>query len=207
MVSIEIIAGPMFSGKSEELIRRARKALYADKKVLIVKPPADTRDNDKIICYKKNLKTGEFEVSDWMPADIVYSEEEFRNLITKRKPDMIIIDEAQFFDEWLLGFMNSLSNFFSSFDRSHAETNGEFVILIGGLDLDAWRRPFGIVPRLMAMADYVQKEPAVCFKCKGKYGPAIFTQKIGGSSEQVEVGKADIYEARCRACHRPPPEN
>jgi len=207
MLTIEVVTGPMFSGKSDELIRRARKALYADKKVLIVKPPADTRDNDKIICYKKNLKTGKFEISDSMPADIVHSEDEFMDLINKIHPGMIIIDEAQFFGEWLLVFLNALSNFFSYPGKKHIETNGELVILIGGLDLDAWRRPFGIMPQLMAMADYVQKEPAVCFKCKGKFGPAIFTQKVGGSSAQVEVGKADIYEARCRTCHHPPPEN
>ena len=194
MARIEVITGPMFSGKSEELIRRLRRATHAEQNVLVVKPKIDTRTERKIASRRKkdNSEKG-FEESDSFPAHEVGSAKELIDLVTEHEPDILAIDEAQFFQEWLLELITEL------LDR-HESSN--LTMIISGLDMDAWKKPFGIMPKLMAIADEVIKLTAVCFKCKKR--PANLTYKGGGSSDkQIEVG-SKIYSARCRTCHKLP---
>lgn len=193
MARLEVITGPMFSGKSEELIRRLKRATYAEQDVLVVKPKIDTRTSKKISSRrKKDKKDAAFEESDSFPAHELSSAEEFVELVSQHKPDVLAIDEAQFFPKWLLELINEL------LDKNESSN---FTIIVSGLDMDAWKKPFGIMPQLMAMADEVQKLTAICFKCKKRV--ANLTYKHGGSSnQQIEVGDAEKYEARDRACHK-----
>lgn len=194
MARLEVITGPMFSGKSEELIRRLNRATYAEQNVLVIKPKIDTRNEKKIASRKKrDKKDTEFQESHSFPAQEVSTSKEFVELVSQHKPDVLAIDEAQFFQEWLLELIDEILD---------KETDTNFKIIVSGLDMDAWKKPFGIMPRLMAMADEVVKLTAVCFKCKKR--PANLTHKGGGSSnKQIEVG-SKIYSARCRVCHRLP---
>jgi thymidine kinase len=119
---------------------------------------------------------------------------ELRSIADSWKPDILTIDEAQFFGPELLEYLDELLE---------KKKSKNFTIIVAGLDMDAWRRPFGIMPQLLAMADEVLKLTAICAACNGE-NPAIFTQKKGGTGEQVEVGDTGLYEARCRACYYVP---
>lgn len=190
--TLTIITGPMFSGKSEELIRLLHRANYAKRKILCIKPAMDKRSGNEIRARK--IKAGVDSGDTRFPAHSVASEKELTELgiFENDHYDLLAVDEAQFFDNWLINFVQKLLEI---------KKDRNFQILIAGLDMDAWRKPFGPVPALMAMADEVKKETAICFACHGKNGSAIFTQKIGGSEKRVEIGTVDIYEARCRVCH------
>jgi thymidine kinase len=184
----------MFSGKSEELIRRLKRESYAEKKILAVKPRIDTRTENAIAARSKNKVSGKFEPSFQFEAIPVAGQDEFEELVAREKPDVLAIDEAQFFGDWLPSVLDVIIGM-------------RFVdkVIIAGLDMDAWGRPFGPMPALLAMADDFRKETAVCFHCKS--APANMTYKVSrGSGEQVEVGDAGLYEARCRNCWTPPPE-
>lgn len=184
----------MFSGKTEELIRILHRADLAGKKVLVLKPRRDTRTENEISSRRKpSAQSLEFEKSGSFPAFPVGAKSEALELLLQYQPNVLGIDEAQFFNPWLIEFIEELLN-------RHKEQ--DFKIIAAGLDLDAWQRPFGVVPHLMAIADEVQKETAVCFQCKER--PAILTQKLTSSAQLIEVGDANIYEARCRACHTVP---
>lgn len=204
MVRLEVIAGPMFSGKSEELIRRLRKAQYGRKEILVIKPKIDKRTENRIVARQKKAEGLGFEPHDELEAIPIGSEEELRNLIIEKRPKVIGIDEAQFFGDWIVGFLELLMKKMAEPNRVGEAPRGELLIIAAGLDLDAWRKPFGPMPILMAIADEVKKETAVCFECHGKYGSAIYTHKKGGTGQQIEVGDAELYEARCRTCHRIP---
>lgn len=194
MARLEVITGPMFSGKSEELIRRLNRAIYAEQNVLVVKPKIDTRNEGKIASRKKkDKKDVKFEEFDSFPAHEISTSKEFVELVSQHKPDVLAIDEAQFFQEWLLELIDELLD---------KEEHTNFKIIVSGLDMDAWRKPFGIMPQLMASANEVIKFSAVCFHCKKN--DANLTYKKSGSREQVEVGNFEKYEARCRACHELP---
>lgn len=190
MPRLEVITGPMFCGKTDELIRRLRIASYADKEALVIKPVLDSRSGEQIASRVKNPETNKFERAASLPANSVASQGDFWKLINQIRYDIIAVDEAQFFGPW---FANLIGELFDFDQRDGLE------VIIAGLDMDAWRRPFGNMPIFMAMADSVTKLRAVCFKCKQPN--AIFTQKLGGSSSQVEIGDAGLYEARCRKCH------
>lgn len=193
MARLEVITGPMFSGKSEELIKRLRRESYAGKRILVVKPREDTRTESRIVARTKN-KAGEFEPSQDFPATPIGSREELASLFFKVETDVLGIDEAQFFKPWLADFVREL-----------LEKNFVEKIMVAGLDMDYRGNPFGPMPQLLAMCDDPRKETAVCFRCKK--APAVMTQKIRKSSgEQVEVGDAGLYEARCRACWMLPPD-
>lgn len=197
MARLEVITGPMFSGKSEELIRRLKRATYAEQNVLVIKPKIDTRVDKKIASRrKKDKKDTKFEESESFPAHEVSSAHEFIELVSKHNPDVLAVDEVQFFPEWLLHIINELLDKYE---------NSNFSIIVSGLDLDAWKKPFGIMPDIIAMADpsCVLRLAAICFKCKKR--PANLTYKHGGSSErQIEVGDSEKYEARCWRCHKIP---
>ena len=174
---VEVIAGSMFSGKSEELIRRLRRARIARQKVQVFKPVIDSRFSDNHIVSHSEMR---HESSNIRTAAEIMSNVE---------PDteVVGIDEGQFFDEELVNVANELAR------------RGVRVI-IAGLDQDYTGKPFEPMPQLLAIAEYITKTHAICMKC-GQ--PANYSQRTFESEERVAVGASDKYEARCRACFVP----
>jgi len=175
---IEAISGGMFSGKSEELVRRLRRAAIARQTVQVFKPVADTRHDDPRRLITRDKRE--------LEAVSVACSCEIRQ---KLLPDIQVvgIDEAQFFDDGLIDLVCELAD------------SGVRVI-VAGLDLDYLRRPFGPMPRILALAEYVDKVHAVCMRCGA---PAHYSQRIAGGGEQLQVGDTESYEARCRRCYEP----
>lgn len=174
---IEVICGPMFSGKTEELIRRLRRAQIAKQKVSIFKPRLDDRyDTGKLVTH-----------SDVTLPSVPVSEAQ--EILEKAgDAEVLGIDEAQFFDMDLVDVCVQLAN------------RGCRVI-VAGLDQDYRAVPFEPVPQLLAEAEYITKTLAICVKCGA---PANRTYRRSGESERVVVGAADHYEARCRSCYVKP---
>lgn len=169
--SIEVICGCMFSGKTEELIRRLRRATIAKQKVEIFKPAIDTRyDDDDVVSHNK---TAIRSTPVQFASDI---------LLLTGDSDVIGIDEAQFFDDQIVDVCRKLAN------------NGKRVI-VAGLDMDASGKPFGPMPYLLAIAEFVTKLHAIC-TISGSL--ASFSYKLTDSEKTVELGETDIYEARNR---------
>lgn len=180
---LTVFTGPMFSGKSKALVARLESKQRAHKKVLRVVPTIDNRfGTGKIVAKKK--KAGKFEPDETLPACPVEDELQLRALLAKEQPEVLGVDEAQFFGEWIGPLLIELIN--SGMD-----------IYVAGLDLDAWRKPFGSMPYILAYADVVHKFTADCFQCGQG---ARFTQKIGGTAEKIQVGAENLYEARCEKC-------
>jgi thymidine kinase len=176
---IEVIAGCMFSGKTEELIRRIRRAQIARQSVAIFKPGIDNRySSDHIVSHSEAKLLSTAVASS---ADI---------LRLASDAQVVGIDEAQFFDMGIVDVAETLAN------------RGKRVI-IAGLDQDYRAKPFEPMPQLLAIAEYITKTLAICMVCGN---PADRTQRIGASSERVLVGAKDAYEARCRSCYVPPKE-
>ena len=174
---IEVITGGMFSGKSEELVRRLRRALIAKQKTVVFKPASDTRTPPGRLITRDNRE---------LAAQAVRNSAELLEAVSD-DVQVVGIDEAQFFDPGLVGVVNELAD------------NGRRVI-IAGLDQDFQRQPFGPMPDLMAMAEFVDKTHAVCVRCGGT---AHYSQRIAGGASQVLVGDVETYEARCRNCFEP----
>jgi thymidine kinase len=174
---IEVITGSMFSGKSEELIRRLRRAQIARQKVQIFKPVIDNRYGDSHITSHSAMR---------IESETVASS---RELLEHVRPDteVVGIDEGQFFDAELPAVVNTLAD------------QGRRVI-VAGLDQDYLGKPFEPMPQLLAIAEYITKTLAICVVC-GE--PANHTQRLVASSERVLVGAQGMYEARCRACFDP----
>src|ERR1041385_7028232 len=170
---IEVIAGSMFSGKSEELIRRLRRARIARQKVQVFKPHIDARfSNDHIVSHSEMRHE----------SSNVRTAAEIRARV---EPDteVVGIDEGQFFDNELIAVANELA--------------GRGVrVIIAGLDQDYTAKPWEPMPQLLATAEYITKTHAICMRC-GQ--PANYTQRTFESEERVAVGGAGMYEARCRA--------
>ncbi|MCU0424799.1 MAG: thymidine kinase [Candidatus Kapabacteria bacterium] len=178
--SIEVIAGCMFSGKTEELIRRLRRAQIAKQRVEIFKPGIDNRYSEtEVVSHSQHR----------IASRIVQHSSEI--LAHAGEADVIGVDEAQFFDEGIVEVCEDLAN------------QGKRVI-VAGLDLDYRGKPFGPMPQLMAVAEYVTKTMAVCMK-SGL--PASRTQRMSQSHELVVVGHSDQYEARHRAYYDQPSEH
>ena len=173
---IEVICGPMFSGKTEELIRRLVRAQYAKQQVAIFKPKTDNRYSDDYIVSHNKRKIKSIIVES---SDNIYQ--------YKNKADVFGIDEAQFFDDKLIDIVNKL-----------AETDKRVVV--AGLDKDYTGKSFGPIRQLMIDAEYVSKVNAICISCGD---PASFTQRISSEKDLVVVGETDKYEARCRKCFKP----
>ncbi len=174
---IEVIAGSMFSGKSEELIRRLRRAKIARQKVQVFKPEIDSRySQDHIVSHSEMRHES---------ANIRSAAE----VLAKVEPDteVVGIDEGQFFDNELVDVANELAQ------------RGVRVI-IAGLDQDYTGKPWEPMPQLLAIAEYITKTHAICMKC-GQ--PANYSQRTFESEERVAVGAAGMYEARCRRCFVP----
>jgi thymidine kinase len=171
---IEVIAGCMFSGKTEELIRRLRRAQIAKQSVKVFKPKIDLR-------YSKTEIVSHSEQS--LPSLLVESPIEILEL--SKDAQVVGIDEAQFFSVELVDVCNKLAD------------EGKRVV-VAGLDLDYRGIPFEPMPQLLAIAEYITKTLAICVECGN---PADRTQRKIKSDERVVVGAADSYEARCRKCH------
>jgi thymidine kinase len=174
---IEVIAGSMFSGKSEELIRRLRRAQIARRKVQIFKPALDNRYSDDHITSHSEMRIPSVNLSS------------SRELLEQVLPEteVVGIDEAQFFDVELPAVCNTLAD------------QGKRVI-VAGLDQDYLGKPFEPMPQLLAIAEYITKTLAICMVCGA---PANHTQRLVVSSERVLVGAQGTYEARCRHCFDP----
>src|ERR1051325_9940421 len=174
---VEVIAGSMFSGKSEELIRRLRRAKIARQKVQVFKPEVDSRySNDHIVSHSE---VGHESANSRSAADV----------FAKIEPDteVVGIDEGQFFDNDLVDVANKLAR------------RGVRVI-IAGLDQDYTGKPWEPMPQLLAIAEYITKTHAICMKCGQA---ANYTQRTFESEERVAVGGEGMYEARCRRCFVP----
>ena len=171
---IEVICGPMFSGKSEELIRRLRRAQIARQRVQIFKPALDNRFGTDTIVSHSSLT---------MEAEVVRSSDELISRV-KDRTEVVGIDEVQFFDSGIVQVCEKLANM------------GKRVI-VAGLDLDYRGVPFEPVPQIMAVAEYVTKTLAVCARCGA---PASRSQRLVPGSERIMVGAQEAYEARCRRC-------
>jgi thymidine kinase len=173
--SIEVITGGMFSGKSEELVRRLRRALIAKQRVQVFQHQADTRAAPERLVTRDNRG---------LDAVTVSSVAELRERLAFGV-EVIGIDEAQFFEPDLVPLLQELADL-------------GLRVIVAGLDQDYMRRPFGLMPELLAIAEYVDKMHAVCVRCGA---PAHYSQRIAGGDEQVQVGDNDSYEARCRRCY------
>ncbi len=171
--SIEVICGSMFSGKTEELLRRMRRAKFAKQKVEIFKPCIDTRYSEsEVVSHDHNS----------ILSTPVESSQNI--LLLAGDADVIGIDEAQFFDEGIVDVCRSLA------------AQG-YRVIIAGLDMDYLGTPFGPMPALMAIADDVSKEHAVCVHCGA---PAYISHRTVAGEGQVLLGETDKYEPICRHC-------
>jgi len=170
---IEVICGSMFSGKTEELIRRMNRAVIAKQKVEIFKPAVDTRyHQSEVVSHNEN--------------SIRSTPVQFANdiLLLAGNSDVVGIDEAQFFDQEIVSVTRKLAN------------KGKRVI-VAGLDMDFKGEPFGAMPALMGIAEFVTKVHAICMKCGGV---ASYSYRLINSDKKVMLGERDTYEARCRNC-------
>jgi thymidine kinase len=174
---IEVITGPMFSGKSEELIRRVTRYRIGRVPTQTFKPVLDTRFAETAVVSHSNMSTDAQPVAD---------SEELLHAVEDRTV-VVGIDEAQFFDQGLVEVAALLAG-------------AGKKLIVAGLDLDYLGRPFEPVPALMLRAEYVTKSLAVCHRCGG---PGLFTQRVVESDELVVLGAVDAYEARCRRCFDP----
>jgi len=174
---IEVITGSMFSGKSEELIRRLRRAQIARQKVQIFKPLLDDRFSHDHIVSHSDMR---------IPSENVRSPAELLERVDE-DTDVVGIDEGQFFDMNLPAACNALA------DRGKR-------VIVAGLDQDYLGRPFEPMPQLLAIAEYITKTLAICVVCGD---PANHTQRLVPSSDRVLVGAGGLYEARCRHCFDP----
>ncbi len=177
---VEVICGSMFSGKSEELIRRLRRAQIARQRVQIFKPWIDDRYSGEHIVSHSEVR---------IESRAMKSSGEILKVLDDRT-EVVGIDEAQFFDPGIIQVSDKLANM------------GKRVI-VAGLDKDYRGVPFDPMPQLMAIAEYITKTLAICMRCGN---PANCTQRLVASGERILVGSSGAYEARCRRCYEPPEE-
>jgi len=172
--SIEVICGSMFSGKTEELIRRLKRAQIAKLKVEIFKPKTDVRyDETNVVSHNQNMIPS-------IPVD----HSSVLLLMVTDNVDVIGVDEAQFFDDELPNVCNILAN-------------RGIRVIVAGLDMDFKGNPFGPMPAIMAMAESVTKVYAVCVQCGS---PALYSYRLVPDGARVLLGEKESYEPRCRAC-------
>lgn len=173
--SIEVIAGSMFSGKTEELIRRLKRAKIARQTVEIFKPDIDIRySKTEVVSHDENSIQS---TPVGNSANI---------LLLSGNVDVIGIDEAQFFDKGLVDVVTKLANM-------------GIRVIVAGLDMDFKGIPFGPIPELMAVADHITKVHAICVKCGNI---AQFSHRLSAKEQTVLLGEKDVYEPLCRGCFR-----
>jgi thymidine kinase len=171
---IEVITGSMFSGKTEELIRRLKRAKIAKQKVEIFKPRIEIRYSvEEVVSHDANAIHS-------TPVDSASN-----ILLLANQVEVVGIDEAQFFDDGLVGVCNQLAN------------SGTRVI-VAGLDMDYRGIPFGPMPKLLSIAEYVTKVHAICVRCGTL---ANHTHRLSEDDKLIVLGETDIYEPLCRACY------
>lgn len=171
---IEVICGSMFSGKTEELIRRLRRAQIANMKVEIFKPMIDTRyDEEKVVSHNAN---------SILSTPISHSQ---HILLLANDVEVVGIDEAQFFDEGLPEVCEQLAN-------------RGIRVIIAGLDMDFQGNPFGPMPKLLTQAEYVTKVHAICMRCGSI---ANYSFRLVTNDSKVLLGEKESYEPRCRSCY------
>ena len=171
---IEVICGSMFSGKTEELIRRLKRAKFAKQKVEIFKPGIDTRyDENNVVSHDANII-----VSTAVPAAT-------NILLLSTDVDVVGIDEAQFFDEEIISVCNQLAS-------------KGIRVVVAGLDMDFLGKPFGPMPALIACAEYITKVHAICVHC-GEL--AHYSHRLVANQKTVLLGEMDSYEPLCRSCY------
>jgi len=170
---IEVVCGSMFSGKTEELIRRMKRAKFAKQHVEIFKPEIDKRyDDEKVVSHDAN------EIhSTPVPSSS-------NIIILANNVDVVGIDEAQFFDDGLVAVCNQLAN-------------SGIRVIVAGLDMDFKGKPFGPMPQIMACAEYITKVHAICMHC-GEL--ANHSHRINTDEKLVQLGETDAYEPLCRSC-------
>ena len=173
---IEVVCGGMFSGKTEELIRRAKRAHIAGQNIMVVKPAIDKRYSDKEVVSHNETA---------LPSILVDTADQI--VLLTGNADVVCIDEAQFFDSRIVDVANTLAN------------DGKRVI-VAGLDMDFEGKPFGPMPYLLAIAEFVTKLHAVCSESGAM---ANFSQRVIENENTVLVGEYDAYEPRARHCFRP----
>jgi thymidine kinase len=179
---LEVVCGPMFSGKSEELIRRLRRAEIAGQRTLIVKPRIDDRYDVTHVVSHSGARVRA--VAAESPAEVLRLAEGY---------EVVGIDEIQFFDEGIVAAVETL-------------VERGVRVVAGGLDTDFRHEPFGSMPTLLSLAEFVDKLQAVCHRCGG---PATRTQRLVDgrpapfAGETIQVGALDAYEARCAGCYQP----
>ena len=172
---IEVISGSMFSGKTEELIRRIKRALIANLKVEIYKPAVDVRfDEMKIVSHDTNF----------IQSIPVKNSQQI--LLMAQGADVVGIDEAQFFDDGIAAVCDELAY-------------KGIRVIVAGLDMDFTGKPFGQMPFLLAKADYVTKLHAICVKCGNI---ANYSYRKIPNEDKIMLGEKDIYEPRCRVCYK-----
>ncbi len=174
---IEVICGPMFSGKSEELIRRLRRAMIARKRVQVFKPTIDTRYSENEIVSHGDQR---------MRSEVIANAGEILKKLDWRT-QVVGVDEPNFLGPELIDIAQQLAD------------SGKQVI-IAGLDTDYMGRPFTPIPELLALAESITKTLAICMRCGN---PAKHTQRLVESDDLIVVGAAGMYEARCRRCFEP----
>ena len=170
---VEVICGSMFSGKTEELIRRVKRTQFANQKMILFKPDIDNRYSDEDVVSHQGTA---------QPAVMVKNSSEILDLVNDER--VVAVDEAQFFDEGITDVCETLA------------LRGIRVI-VAGLDMDYLGNPFGQMPNLLAVADYITKLHAICMKC-GNIAHVSFRKTANES--QVLLGEKDTYEPRCRKC-------
>lgn len=171
---VEVICGSMFSGKTEELIRRLKRAKIAGLKIEIFKPKIDTRyDDEKVVSHDANSIHSS-------PVD-----HSSQILLLANDVDIIGIDEAQFFDPGIIEVSNTLAN-------------RGLRVIVAGLDMDYLGQPFGPMPQLMSIAEYVTKVHAICIQCGNL---ALHSHRTVNNEDQVLLGEKESYVPLCRVCY------
>ncbi|RLD35411.1 MAG: thymidine kinase [Bacteroidetes bacterium] len=170
---IEVVCGSMFSGKTEELLRRLTRARIAKQKVEVFKPTVDTRYDEEDVVSHDDKKSASIPVEN--ASQILFYAEEF---------EVVGIDEAQFFGDELVSVCNELA------DRGKR-------VIVAGLDMDYQGKPFGPIPQLMATAEYVTKVHAICMRCGNL---ANYSHRTVKDDKLVVLGETDAYEPLCRKC-------
>lgn len=179
---IEVISGPMFAGKTEELLRRVKRLEYARKNIVVFKPLIDNRFSEGEVVSHNNNRTKSVNISK--AIDI------FKYV--DKTTDVVAIDEVQFLDEEAVSIIEYLAN-------------QKKRVIVSGLDRDFRGEPFSFMPKLLSIAEYVTKLTAICVKCGS---PATRTQRmVNGKPAKyndpiVLIGAEESYEARCRSCHK-----
>jgi len=179
---IEVITGPMFAGKTEELLRRVKRLEYAKKNIVVFKPLMDNRFSESEVVSHNNNRTKSVNIS--------FASQIFEHI--NNHTDVVAIDEIQFLDSDVVGIVDFLAS-------------KGVRIIVSGLDKDFRGEPFSFMPKLLSLAEYVTKLTAICVKC-GR--PATRTQRIvnGKPARYIDpivlIGAEESYEARCRSCHK-----